>query len=229
MMDIYRQGWWWALRGCYDDDRWVHGSLRVLRALESVGIELEVENLGVSARTEGPVVFIANHMSTLETFIVPCLIHPLKKITFIVKESLLSFPFFGRVIRARSPIAVGRKDPKNDLRVVLEEGTARLSSGLSVVVFPQTTRSEKFVPEKFNSIGIKLAKRAQVPVVPLALKTDAWAPGRLIKDFGPVDPKRKVHFAFGEPLAVKGNGREQHEEVIEFIRAKLEEWEQETG
>jgi len=225
MMDIYRQGWWWALRGLYDDDCWVHGSLRVLRTLESVGVLIEVENLDVTRHIEGPVVFIANHMSTLETFVVPCLIQPWKKITFIVKESLLTFPFFGRVMRAREPIAVGRKDPKSDLRTVLEEGTARLASGSSIVVFPQTTRSERFVPEKFNSMGIKLAKRAGVPVVPLALKTDAWAPGRFLKDFGPVDPARKVHFAFGEPVAVEGSGRGQHDQVIGFIQKKLNQWE----
>lgn len=229
MMDIYRQGWWWALRGIYDDDRWIHGSIRVLKALESVGVEFEVENLRSADRIEGPVVFIANHMSTLETFIVPCLIHPIKKITFIVKESLLTFPFFGRVMRARKPIAVGRKNAKSDLRVVLEEGAARLSSGLSIVVFPQTTRSERFEPEKFNSIGIKLAKRAGVPVVPLALKTDAWAPGKFLKDFGPINPAIKVHFIFGEPVTVEGSGREQHLHVVQFIQCKLDEWEQETG
>jgi 1-acyl-sn-glycerol-3-phosphate acyltransferase len=85
------------------------------------------------------------------------------------------------------------------------------------------------VPEKFNSIGIKLAKRAGVAVVPLALKTDAWAPGKFLKDFGPIDPSRKVHFAFGEPVSVEGSGREQHETVVAFIQGKLEEWNKEEN
>ena len=229
MLAIYRQGWWWALWGNYDDERWVYGSVRVLRTLESVGVRLEVENMGVTGRVKGPAVFIANHMSTLETFIVPSLIRPYKEVTFVVKESLLTFPFFGRVMRSRNPVAVGRKDPKSDLRTVLEEGASRLSSGISIVVFPQTTRSDRFVPEKFNSIGIKLAKRASVPVVPIALKTDAWEPGSILKDFGPIDPSRKVHFAFGEPLEIEGSGREQHEEIIRFIQGKMEGWENESS
>lgn len=229
MMDVYRQGWWWALWGHYDDERWIHGSVRVLRTLESVGVKLNVENLSMIEKVQGPAVFIANHMSTLETFIVPCLIRPSKKVTFIVKESLLTFPFFGRVMKTREPVAVGRKDPKSDLRTVLEEGTERLSSGISIVVFPQTTRSEKFMPEKFNSIGIKLAKRAEVAVVPVALKTDAWVPGRILKDFGPIVPSRKVHFSFGEPVTVEGSGREQHDHVVMFIKNNLEKWGKESA
>lgn len=229
MMDVYRQGWWWAVRGVYDGVRWVHGSLRVLRALESVGVRFKVENLKILDQIEEPAVFISNHMSTLETFVLPCLIHPRKKITFIVKEDLLKFPFFGRVLRARNPIAVGRKDPRQDLRVVLEEGTARLASGRSVVVFPQTTRSEAFVPEKFNSIGVKLAKRARVSIIPVALKTDAWAAGKPLKDFGPIRPEKMVHFAFGEPIHVEDAGREQHEQVISFVQGKLREWEDQDG
>jgi 1-acyl-sn-glycerol-3-phosphate acyltransferase len=229
MMDIYRQGWWWAVRGVYDGERWVNGSLRVLQALESVGVQFRIENLGMAGRIKGPVVFIANHMSTLETFVLPCLIHPKKKITFIVKESLLKFPVFGRVLRARKPVAVGRKDPRQDLRVVLEECTATLAKGRSIVVFPQTTRSGTFVPEQFNTLGIKLARRAGVPVVPIALKTDAWAVGRPLRDFGPIRPEKTVHFAFGEPIIVEGSGRVQHEEVVRFIKDKLREWEKETG
>jgi 1-acyl-sn-glycerol-3-phosphate acyltransferase len=229
MIGIYRQGWWWACRGVYDGRRWVNGSLRVMRALESVGVRFNIENLGVMERVKDSVVFISNHMSTLETFVLPCLIHPKKKVTFIVKEDLLKFPFFGKVIRARNPIAVGRKDPRQDLRVVLQEGTKRLTSGTSVVVFPQTTRSEVFIPEKFNSIGAKLASRAQVPIIPIALKTDAWAVGKPLRDFGPIKPEKAVQIAFGEPVTAGGNSRELHEEVITFIQGKLMEWAKEAS
>jgi len=227
MLYVYVQGWWWALRGIYDDRKWVYGSIRVFRLLESVGVRSVIENLGLPGRLNGPVVFVANHMSTLETFILPCLIQPRCRIVFVVKKSLLRFPFFGRVMKARNPVAVGRKNPRQDLRVVLEQGASRLAEGNSVVVFPQTTRSTHFVPEQFNSMGIKLARRAGVPVVPVALKTDAWGVGRIVKDFGPIDPRKKVRIAFGEPINVEGTGQEGQAEVIRFIQGKLGEWEKE--
>ena len=41
------------------------------------------------ARDPAPVVFIGNHMSTLETMVLPGLIAPHREVTFVVKESLV--------------------------------------------------------------------------------------------------------------------------------------------
>ena len=98
---------------------------------------------------------------------------------------------------------------------------------MSIIIFPQTTRTPVFDPEQFNTIGIKLAKKAGVPVVPIALKTNAWGNGTFLKDYGKIDPSKKVHFAFGKPLWIKDRGTEEHQEVIEFISGKLKEWEAE--
>jgi 1-acyl-sn-glycerol-3-phosphate acyltransferase len=171
-----------------------------------------------------PCVFIANHMSVLETFILPGLIQPQRDVTFVVKASLIDYPLFRHVMRSRNPIVVGRANPRQDLRTVLEEGQKRLNSQVSIVIFPQTTRSIEFEPGDFNTLGIKLAKRARVPVVPIALKTDAWGLGGKLKDFGKIRPAKTVHICFGEPLRVKGSGKEEHRIVVDFITSKLKEW-----
>ncbi|HTU03505.1 MAG TPA: lysophospholipid acyltransferase family protein, partial [Candidatus Sulfotelmatobacter sp.] len=128
------------------------------------------------------------------------------------------------VMRSRDPIVVGRVNPREDLKAVLEGGAERLARGVSIVVFPQTTRTPVFDPAEFNTIGVKLAKRAGVPVVPLALKTDAWGEGRLIKDLGRIDPSKTVHFAFGAPRCIAGRGSEEHEEIVRYISAHLAAW-----
>jgi 1-acyl-sn-glycerol-3-phosphate acyltransferase len=107
---------------------------------------------------------------------------------------------------------------------VLNEGAKKIEQGVSIVIFPQSTRSNDFKPDEFNSLGIKLALKAGVPVVPLALKTDAWGKGKIIKDFGPVDKNKKVFFAFGEPMKIKGRGAEEHQKVIDFIQDNLSQW-----
>ena len=213
-----------ARLGRYGDEDWSCNSLEVLHALEAVGVQIEIAGIGHFSRLEGPCVFIGNHMSTLEAFVLPTIIQPLKRVAFVVKKSLVEYPVFGHLMRARDPIVVGRTNPREDLKAVFEGGVERLRSGISIVVFPQRTRSPLFDPASFNSIGIKLAKKAQVPVVPLALKTDAWANGTLLKDFGRIDPSRPVHFAFGEPQLVQGCGASEHKRVVEFIRGNLESW-----
>jgi 1-acyl-sn-glycerol-3-phosphate acyltransferase len=82
----------------------------------------------------------------------------------------------------------------------------------------------EFDPGKFNSLGVKLAKRGNVPVVPFALKTDAWGLGKRIKDFGPVRPEKTVRFRFGEPMTVQGSGKEEHNAIVEFIQGNLAAW-----
>jgi len=128
------------------------------------------------------------------------------------------------VMRNRQPVVVGRDNPREDLKTVLEEGQKRLEANISIIIFPQTTRSVEFDPKKFNTLGVKLAKRCNVPVVPFALKTDAWGLGRRLKDFGPIRPEKTVHIHFGEPMQVKGSGKEEHNVIVEFIETKLAAW-----
>jgi 1-acyl-sn-glycerol-3-phosphate acyltransferase len=213
-----------AKKGQYDDKGWVESSHATLRALEAVGVSVSIEHLEHIQSIEGPCVFVGNHMSTLETFVLPFLIAPHRPVTFVVKKSLVEYPVFKHVMISRDPVVVGRENAREDLRAMMDGGCTRLQNGVSIIVFPQTTRSADFDPEQFNSIGVKLAKRAQVPVVPVALKTDAWSNGKRLKDFGPVFPDRKVHFAFGEPMTISGNGADQQKAIVEFIQTKLKSW-----
>ena len=75
-----------------------------------------------------------------------------------------------------------------------------------------------------NPVTVKLARRAAVPVVPLALVTDAWANGEFLKDFGKIDPTKTVRFSFGAPIAVNGGGGDQNQQIIHYIASKLDGW-----
>lgn len=213
-----------AVRGAYGDDAWARSSLDILRALEVAGVRLEITGVDHFRALPGPCVFVGNHMSTLETFVLPTVIRAAKPVTFIVKRELTTYPVFGHVMRSRDPIVVGRANPRDDLKAVLEGGAARLRAGISIVVFPQTTRTPVFDTAGFNTIGVKLAKRAQVPVVPVALKTDAWGNGWPVKDIGKIDPAKAVHIEFGAPLQVQGTGAAEHQRVVDFIRERLRAW-----
>ena len=210
--------------GTFDTTEWAKSSLEVLRALENIGITIEITGIDHFRELNGPCVFLSNHMSTLETFVLPVVIASIKPVTFVVKEALVDTPVFKYVMRSRDPVTVGRANPREDLKAVLEGGTERLNAGISIVIFPQTTRYLDFDPKIFNTIGIKLAKKAGVPVVPIALKTDAWGNGKYLKDLGRMDPSVPVHFAFGKPLWIKDRGTEEHNKVLEFISSKLKEW-----
>ena len=224
MVSIVSQASRLARNGKYGDQDWGHSSARILEALESVGAHFSIKGVENFASVKEPCVFIGNHMSTLETFVLPSLIVAHKPVTFVVKRSLTEYPIFRHVMVSRNPVVVDRTNPREDFQVVMEEGVKRLKEGTSIVVFPQTTRTTTFDPSHFNTIGVKLARRAGVPVVPVALKTDAWGNGNLVKEFGPIDPEKTIHFSFGEPMEVEGNGQPTQTRIVAFIQEKLQDW-----
>ncbi len=215
--------------GKCDSRMWSNCSVGIGKLMESVGATIDINGMQHVDSVQGPCIFIGNHMSTLETFMLPGILRPRGPVTFVVKDSLMKMPFFGAVLATRSVIAVGRANPRDDLKLVLDEGKKLLDKGMSLIIFPQSTRSVDFDPQKFNSIGVKLAVKSGKPVVPLALKTDAWAQGSLVKDFGAVHPQRPIHYAFGAPLQVQGKGKEEHAYITQFIIEHLARWEREDA
>jgi 1-acyl-sn-glycerol-3-phosphate acyltransferase len=202
-------------------------SRKILFFTEGCGGRFLVEGLDHIRAAVGPVVFVGNHMSSLETVLLPGIIWPLKPVTFVVKEKLLSGHFFGPIVRSVDPIAVTRKNAREDLRTVMTRGARRLAAGTSVVVFPQNgthARSVRFDRAKFNSLGVKLASRAGVSVIPFALKTDFWGDGAILHDLGTIRRAEPICFAFGAPIAITGHGKEAQEHIVAFIESRLAAW-----
>ena len=214
----------YAVKGIYDDALWAKTSVDIFKLIEKTGGRFHLTGLDNLRGTDESLVLISNHMSTLETMVLPGIIAPLRPVTFVVKEELVKAKIFGPVMRSRNPIVVGRIDPRRDLEAVLTQGPELLAKGVSIIIFPQSTRHLHFSPGQFNSLGIKLARRAGVKVLPIAVKTDFWGNGKAIKDLGVIDRKKPIHMAFGQPMSLTGNGSEEHQKVIQFIEKHLQAW-----
>ena len=212
-------------KGLYTPERWAEQSNDILRIAEKCGGKFEITGMdNIRKAKDVPVVFVGNHMTLLETMILPSIIEPIRRTTYVIKKSLLDFPAFGKIMKATDPIVVGRENPRGDLITVLTDGTKKLEKNISVILFPQSTRQHNFNSSKFNTLGIKLALRGKAKIIPIALKTDFLENGKLIKDFGKLRRKKTVYIKFGEPLELEGNGKEEHGKIIEFISENLKEW-----
>ena len=214
-------------RGRLDKERQIYYSNKNFRLVEKCGGRIHLRGLENLRDVSGePVVLIGNHMSLLETALFHAVAREYLDFTFVIKQSLLTVPFFRDIMRSLGAIPVGRENPRDDLRAVLGDGKKVLESGRSIIIFPQSTRSETFDAAKFNSIGIKLAKSAGVRVLPFALKTDFLGNGKYLRDMGPVRPKRGVYFEFAPARAVEGNGQALQQEIIGFIHSRLASWQE---
>jgi len=213
-----------ALKGLYNREKWALSSYNVFKLIENCGGDFHISGLENFRNSKEPAVIVSNHMSAMESMIFPCLIAPFMEVTFVVKESLVNHPLFGPVMRARTPITVGRTNSREDLISVMKQGKEFLENGTSVVIFPQGGRRDIFKPEEFNSLGVKLAKSAGVKVIPMAIKTDFWGNGKIIRDLGPIRRNKKIFISIEKPIDITGNGKPENDQIIEFIENKLNTW-----
>lgn len=213
----------YAKKGLLDRQAWLRSSLEWTSSIEACGGRIEIT--GREHLDNGrPMVLVGNHMSTAETFLLPGLILSFTPLTFVIKESLVKVPFFGSVMRATEPIMVLRENSRADLKTVITEGSKRINQGISVIVFPQSTRSMSFDLSKFNSLGAKLAHRSKAPIVPFAVKTDFWSTGKLVKDIGWIYPDRTVKIAFGPVIPEDTDAKTAQGLIVDHVHSHLESW-----
>lgn len=215
-----------AAKGTFDRAAWVKSSIETAKVVELIGGRIHVRGLDNLRCADTALVIVSNHMSTLETMIFPGIIASQRPATFVIKKAIMKNPFFGDIMGATHPIVVSRDNPRADLKKVLDEGSDHIARGVSVILFPQGTRSSSFNPDDFNSLGEKLAKKAGVRVVPVAIKTDLWGNSslRFMKLLGPVDRKKEVFVEFGAPIEITGNGQQEHASIVSFIGERLRRW-----
>ena len=224
LVRIVCSGYRKALVGKFDDKVWAEHSAMIINAIENCGGRITISGAENLWNLKKPRVYIANHMSMAETFLLPSILLAFGPLTTILKESLIRYPMFGLICQSIDPIKVGRQDPRADLMEVLNKGEQTLKQGRSIFVFPQSTRSVVFDVGTFNSLGVKLAARGGADVVPVALKTDYHGIGKFIKEFGPVDMSKPVYVKIGPPISAGGNQRETQEQVVRFITDNLKQW-----
>lgn len=110
-------------------------------------------------------IVLSKHQSAWETLALRLFL-PMQ--TAVLKESLTWMPIGGWVLATLKPIAINRDNPKEALRTLIDQGTARLKEGFVVVVFPEGTRAAPGENIKFSGGGSMLAQKSGYPVIPLA-------------------------------------------------------------
>jgi 1-acyl-sn-glycerol-3-phosphate acyltransferase len=179
--------------------RLVLGWLRI-----TSGISYQIE--GLQQIPDYPVIVLSNHQSTWETIFLYQLFTPCCP---ILKKELLEIPFWGWALRLQRPIAIDRSKPREAGKSLLTQGALRIKDGISILVFPEGTRSKAGTLGKFSRGGAQLATATSTPVVPVLHNAgNFWPAGTTQKNPGVV----KVYI--GEVMS--SEGKDSKELAAEF-------------
>ena len=132
--------------------------------LSTTGVQVDVQGLErlVPGRTY---VFVSNHQSIYD---IPILFWSIPfQLRIIAKQSLGRFPFLGWHLRRTGHMLVDRARP--DRSAIFGWASSLTSKGLSLIVFPEGTRSRDGRVRRFKGGGFYLALEAGLPVVPLSV------------------------------------------------------------
>jgi 1-acyl-sn-glycerol-3-phosphate acyltransferase len=182
-------------------------------------VRTQVEGLDVLQRVEGPVIFVANHASHLDTpLILLSLPDEWRRRTAVAAAADYFFDTWWR--------ATGSAMVFNTFPIERRSGSLSstpgelLDDGWHIVVFPEGTRSPDGWTHRFHHGAAFLALRHHVPVVPIGIRGSfaAMPRGRS----WPVPGRPAVTVRFGEPLRpVPGEGPRELGGRIESSVARL--------
>lgn len=158
-------------------------------------------------------VFVSNHQSIYD---IPILFWSLPyQLRIIAKESLGRFPFLGWHLRRTGHMLVDRSRP--DRAKIFGWASRLTSNGLSLVVFPEGTRSPDGRVGRFKGGSFYLALEAGLPVVPLSVvgSRHVMLKGRLATYPG------RVNLIVHDPIDTRGLQGTDAREFAERVRAIL--------
>jgi 1-acyl-sn-glycerol-3-phosphate acyltransferase len=142
---------------------------------------------------DGPLIFASNHESALD--ILALLARLPRTVRFIAKQELFRIPVFGWYLGMGGHIAVDRGNHARAVESLRIAGAA-VRGGISLIVFPEGTRSTDLRVHPFKKGPFVVAMEAGVPVVPVA-----------ISGAGRITPKRaiavysgEIRIALGDPV-----------------------------
>lgn len=111
-------------------------------------------------------VFVANHQGSFDIFLIYGFLN--RNFKWMMKKSLRKMPFVGKACEAAGHIFVDKSGPKK-IMATIENGRHILKDGMSLVIFPEGSRTFTGHMAEFKKGAFMLADELQLPVVPLTI------------------------------------------------------------
>ncbi len=200
---------------------WILQDIRPIYAVARVVVRFLVWLAGVRVERSGPdpwlapqpCLYVANHLSNIDP---PAVWLCLPRVAVIAKAAIFRWPLLGYGMKMAEFIPVVRERPESR-REAMEGGIARLRKGLSLLVFPEGTRSPDGRLLPFRPGPFTMAIEAQAPIVPISIRGTR----EIMPKGSPWIRPGRVTFVFHEPIPTKGLTQTDRDELVKGVRERI--------
>ncbi len=181
---------------------WVRGFFAFCR--------IRLRSSGQENLPRGPCIMMSNHQSHIDILAIFGS-NPVN-LRFVAKKELFYIPFFGWYLWYAGYIPIDRGHREKAIRS-LDRAADKIRRGISIVTFPEGTRSPDGNIQAFKKGPFMLALKSGVPVVPVAI-------------YGSRDilPKKSlairagtIHVRYGPPVLPQGTSNEERDRLMAEI------------
>ena len=182
--------------------------------LRGAGVRVENENEDLLAEARSRVL-VANHSSLFDILVLASVLRV--PYSWVMKEELGRIFFFGSAVRSAGHIMLDRSNTEKAVRS-LDRMTERLATEpLTVIMFPEGTRSRTGALGRFRRGAFMLAIRAEAEILPAAIRgTFEIKP----KGVGRIAPGT-VSIRIGEPIPTAGLEAKDRGRITTRVREEV--------
>lgn len=180
-----------------------------------VGADITVD--GVENIPDSAVLFVGNHQSYMD--ILATYIKIPGGVGFVSKKELDNFPLLNLWMRGINCLFLDRDNIREGLKTILK-GVEELKKGYSMFIFPEGTRNQGPEMLPFKEGSTKMAEKAKVPILPVAITgtADLFENNKGLR----ATPAR-VHISFGKPIIISDLAKEEKKFLGAYTQGIIKE------
>jgi 1-acyl-sn-glycerol-3-phosphate acyltransferase len=154
---------------------------------------------------------MSNHQGSYDIFAL--LGHLPFQFKWLAKKELFSIPFFGWTMAAVGYISIDRGGTRDTVEA-MNEAARKIRDGMSVVVFPEGSRSPDGSIQAFKKGGFTLAIKSKVPIVPISISgsRDIMPKDKLTATSG------EIRIRMGHPIETENFSLKDRESLMKNVR-----------
>jgi 1-acyl-sn-glycerol-3-phosphate acyltransferase len=161
---------------------------------------------------KGPVIFIANHQSFYDTFMLE---HLPFRFRFLMDDWLAKWPFYGKLCLKAGYVTIKEDSPTDCTRAAMEV-IHLINTGESFVIFPEGERSRNGQVKEFHDGIALIVLAAKVPVIPIAFS----GTGRVLRRGGFLACSGPIKMKIGKPMTFE-NYPEINKIAVKEVKTQL--------